>query len=154
MPAVPSHPEFPCSDWTTARVIDLVQRRFNKRPCRYQIEAAKAFYVGRDVIGCALTGAGKTLLFWIPLLMAQEDRHKKILFVVSPLNVLAKQNVETLTKVGISAVAVAVENATSSTFKVCDGCSMMPSNLPKSTGYRAGMLQSHSNKPRDPRHKQ
>lgn len=53
--------------------------------------------------------------------MAREDKLKKILFVVSPLNVLAKQNVDTLTEVGISAVAVAAENATSSTFKVIIG---------------------------------
>lgn len=99
--------------------MDLVQRRFNKRPCWYQVEAAKAFYAGRDVIGCASTGAGKTLSFWIPLLMAQEDNHtRKILFVISPLNVLAKQNVDSLVEVGISAIAVVAENATASTFKV------------------------------------
>ncbi|EKM75475.1 hypothetical protein AGABI1DRAFT_21298, partial [Agaricus bisporus var. burnettii JB137-S8] len=102
---------------TTDRITDLVQRRFKKRPCWYQIEVAKAFYAGRDVIGCAPTGAGKTLSFWIPLLMAQEENPGRILFVISPLNVLAAQNVATLLEVGISAVAVAAENATASTFK-------------------------------------
>jgi ATP-dependent helicase YprA (DUF1998 family) len=106
------------SAWTTERITELVLRRFDKRPCWYQLEAAKAFYAGRDVIGCAPTGAGKTLSFWIPLLMAQEEKAKKILFVISPLNVLAKQNVETLTKVGISAIALAAENATAHTFTV------------------------------------
>ncbi|XP_006462458.1 hypothetical protein AGABI2DRAFT_137143 [Agaricus bisporus var. bisporus H97] len=90
------------SEWTTERITNLVHQRFNKRPCWYQIEAAKAFYAGRDVIGCAPTGGGKTLSFWIPLLMAREDKLKKI-------------------EVGISAVAVAAENATSSTFKVIIG---------------------------------
>jgi superfamily II DNA helicase RecQ len=65
------------------------------------------------------TGAGKTLSFWIPLLMAQEEGMKKILFVVSPLNVLAKQNVNILTDAGISAVAIAAENATPAMFKAC-----------------------------------
>jgi hypothetical protein len=30
-------------------------------------------YAGKDVIGCAPTGTGKTLSFWIPLLMALEE---------------------------------------------------------------------------------
>ncbi|EKM74280.1 hypothetical protein AGABI1DRAFT_24096, partial [Agaricus bisporus var. burnettii JB137-S8] len=102
---------------TTDRITDLVRRRFKKRPCWYQIEVAKAFYAGQDVIGCAPTGAGKTLSFWIPLLMAQEENPGTILFVVSPLNVLAAQNVAILLEAGISAVAVAAENATTSTFK-------------------------------------
>jgi hypothetical protein len=50
--------------------------------------------------------------------MAQEEKVKKILFVLSPLNVLAKQNVEMLTKVGISVIALAAENATAHTFTV------------------------------------
>ncbi|XP_006463784.1 hypothetical protein AGABI2DRAFT_152855 [Agaricus bisporus var. bisporus H97] len=117
MPAVHSRAESSQSPWTTTHIVNLVQRRLQKRPCWYQIEAAKAFYAGRDVIGCAPTGAGKTLSFWMPLLMAQEDGLKKILFVVSPLNVLAKQNVDTLVEAGISAIAIAAENATSATFK-------------------------------------
>ncbi|EKM74971.1 hypothetical protein AGABI1DRAFT_132739 [Agaricus bisporus var. burnettii JB137-S8] len=49
--------------------------------------------------------------------MAQGEGMKKILFVVSPLNVLAKQNVDVLVDAGISAIAVAAENATPATFK-------------------------------------
>jgi superfamily II DNA or RNA helicase len=116
--ASPSHITASDSDWTNGEIENLVQARFGKRPCWYQLKVAKAFYHGRDVIGCAPTGAGKTLSFWIPLLMAQARGHKKLLFVISPLNVLAKQNVKTLVCVGISAVAVAAENATTATFKV------------------------------------
>lgn len=83
------------------------------------MEVAKAFFAGNDVIGCAPTGAGKTLSFWIPLLMAQEEGKKKILFVVSPLNVLAKQNVDVVSNLGIPAIAVSAENATPATFKAC-----------------------------------
>jgi superfamily II DNA helicase RecQ len=119
MPAASPQPPSQPSAWTNERIIDLVQRWLQKRPCWYQIEVAKAFFAGHDVIGCAPTGAGKTLSFWIPLLMAQEEGMKKILFVVSPLNVLAKQNVDILTDAGISAVAVAAENATPATFKAC-----------------------------------
>ncbi|XP_006458573.1 hypothetical protein AGABI2DRAFT_64836, partial [Agaricus bisporus var. bisporus H97] len=117
MPAASSSPDSISSTWKKDRIINLVQHRLEKRPCWYQIEVAKAFFSGRDVIGCAPTGAWKTLSFWIPLLMAQDEGQKKVLFVVSPLNVLAKQNVDILLKVGISAVAVSAENATIATFK-------------------------------------
>jgi superfamily II DNA/RNA helicase len=86
MPAVSSHPDSLCSNWTTARITDLVKRRFKKRPCWYQIEVVKAFYAGQDIIGCAPTGAGKTLSFWIPLLMAQEDGESISVFLLNPLS--------------------------------------------------------------------
>ena len=47
--------------------------------------------------------------------MALEDG---IDFVVTPLNLLAEQNVNSLAKVGISAIAVTRENASTQTFKV------------------------------------
>jgi superfamily II DNA/RNA helicase len=117
MPTVPSPHACASLTWTTERITELVLRRFNKRPCWYQIEAAKALYAGQDVIGCVPTGAGKTMSFWIPLLMAQEDKLNKILFIISPLNVLAKQNAEMLTKFGISAIAVTADNSMYSIMK-------------------------------------
>ena|ERR1700678_3918817 len=60
-------------EWTVQEIQNLVQGKFGKRPCWYQVKTALALYAGKDVIGCAPTGAGKTLSFWIPLLMAQED---------------------------------------------------------------------------------
>ena len=54
-------------------VQDLVQNRFRKRPCYFQIKVAQAVYAGKDVVACASTGAGKTLTFWIPILMALEE---------------------------------------------------------------------------------
>ncbi|KAJ3555014.1 hypothetical protein NP233_g12306 [Leucocoprinus birnbaumii] len=119
MPAVLSKPSL--NDWTDEKIIKLVLEKFLKRPCWYQIEVAKAVYAGKDVLGCAPTGAGKTLSFWIALLMAIQDGHKdKLLFVVSPLNVLAKQNVAVLLEAGISAIAVSAENATPETFKAIE----------------------------------
>jgi superfamily II DNA helicase RecQ len=82
------------------------------------VAAAKALHSGNDVLGCAPTGAGKTLSFWIPLVMTIEDGEDKLLFVVSPLNVLAKQNVDILLNAGISAIAVTAENANIRTFRV------------------------------------
>ena len=57
-------------------------------------------------------------MFWLPLLMALEDGHDKISFVVTPLNLLGKQNQHELEKVGLSAIAVSSENANDQTFKV------------------------------------
>ena len=76
-------------------------------------------YAGKDVIACAPTGAGKTLTFWIPILMALEDGEDKMSIVVTPLNLLGKQNKEALDAAGINGIAVSRHNATPETFKVC-----------------------------------
>ncbi|KAF8155084.1 hypothetical protein BJ912DRAFT_1013672, partial [Pholiota molesta] len=76
------------------KIRDLTQAKFGKRACWYQVKTALALYEGKHVIGCAPTGAGKTLSFWIPLLMALEDGKDKMSIVVTPLNLLGKQNVE------------------------------------------------------------
>ncbi|KAG6914774.1 hypothetical protein DXG01_015419 [Tephrocybe rancida] len=62
-------------------------------------------------------GAGKTLSFWIPLLMALEDGFDKMMFVVTPVNLLGKQNKALLEKAGLSAIAVSSKNANVQTFK-------------------------------------
>ena len=75
-------------------------------------------YAGKDVVACAPTGAGKTLTFWIPILMAPEDGKDKMSIVVTPLNLLRKQNKEALDKAGIKGIAVSCHNANPQTFKV------------------------------------
>lgn len=82
--------------WTIKEIRDLVQRVFKKRPCWFQIKVALVLHAGKDVVACAPTGAGKTLSFWIPLLMALEEGKDKMTFVVTPLNLLGKQNVDSL----------------------------------------------------------
>ena len=67
---------------------DLVQNRFRKRPCYFQIKVAQALYAEKDVVACAPIGAGKTLTFWIPILMALEEGKDKMSIVVTPLNLL------------------------------------------------------------------
>jgi hypothetical protein len=47
-----------------------------------------------------------------------EDREDKMVFVVTPLNLLGKQNVEVLHKAGLSVISVSSENANLVTFKV------------------------------------
>ena len=107
-------------EWTVQEIQNLVQGKFRKRPCWYQVKTALALYAGKDVIGCAPTGARKTLSFWIPLLMAREDgRDSDVMtIVVTPLNLLGKQNEALLEKVGISAIAVSMKNANTETWKV------------------------------------
>ena len=57
--------------WSYHRIRQVVENRFHKRPCRVQLQVAKALYERQnDVVAVAATGAGKTLSFWIPLLMA------------------------------------------------------------------------------------
>jgi ATP-dependent helicase YprA (DUF1998 family) len=92
--------------WSVNDVRQLVSRVFGKRPCWLQVQAALAVYGGNDVVVCAATGFGKTLTFWIPLLMALEEGRDKVSIVVTPLNLLGKQNVESLKNAGIRAVAV------------------------------------------------
>ena len=105
-------------EWTIKEIRDLVEKRFNKRPCWYQIKVALALRAGKDVITWTATGAGKTLSFWIALLMAMEEGEDKMIIVVTPLNLLGKQNVESLCHAGLHAIAVSSENANPTVYEV------------------------------------
>ena len=98
--------------WSDQRIRDLVQFKLKKRPCYFQIKVAQALYTGRDVVACAPTGAGKTLTFWIPILMALKEGKDVMSIVVTPLNLLGKQNKEALDKAGIKGIAISRCNAT------------------------------------------
>ena len=108
----------PTHGWTIQKIWDITEAKFGKRPCWFQIQTALAIYEGKDVVGCAPTGAGKTSSYWIPLLMALEDKKGKMSFVVTALNLLGKQNVKVLEVAGLPAVAVSKETANKKTFKV------------------------------------
>ncbi len=104
--------------WTIKKIRDLTMKKFGKRACWYQVKTALALYEKKDVIGCAPTGAGKTLSFWIPLLMALEDGEDKMSIVVTPLNLLGKQNVQALEEAQLPAISVSKDNASTKTFEV------------------------------------
>ncbi|KAH6908606.1 hypothetical protein BKA70DRAFT_1481875 [Coprinopsis sp. MPI-PUGE-AT-0042] len=70
---------------------------------------------GKDVVVGIRTGAGKTLSFWLPLTMALDEKEKNIMIVVTPLNLLGKQNEAELKKAGISAIAVSKQTANANT---------------------------------------
>ena len=63
----------------------------------------------------AVTGSGKTLTFWMPLLFYEGG----IQIVISPLNLLSKQNVDNLATNYINAIAVTAKNVNNQTFQVC-----------------------------------
>ncbi|KAF8168693.1 P-loop containing nucleoside triphosphate hydrolase protein [Pholiota molesta] len=117
MPPQATDAATPQRKWTVKEIRDLTQAKFGKRACWYQVQTALALYEGKHVIGCAPTGAGKTLSFWIPLLMALEDGQDKMSIVVTPLNLLGKQNVDVLQQANLPAIAVSKENVSTDTFK-------------------------------------
>ena len=85
------------------------------RPCLWQMRVVEALLRhDKDVVSIAATGSGKTLTFWMPLLF----RPGGIQIIITPLNILGKQNVDTLATLGISGIALSAENATAQNFKV------------------------------------
>jgi superfamily II DNA helicase RecQ len=78
----------------------------------------------KDIISIAATGAGKTLTFWMPLLFKKDG----IQVIITPLNILGKQNILSLEVIGISGITVTAKNATKWTFKV-RWCAMVQQDL-------------------------
>ena len=75
---------------------------FGCDPCRWQSLSCQASLGGdNDIINIAPTGAGKTLMFWMPLLFQKDG----IQIVVTPLDILGVQNEAELAKANISTVA-------------------------------------------------
>ena len=104
------------SPWVI-RTCNRVREVFGQhvRPCLWQVKVALATLKGdKHVVSIARTGSGKTLTFWMPLLLCYDG----IIIVVVPLNLLAKQNVDQLSRVGIPAIVITGETATDDNFKV------------------------------------
>lgn len=89
--------------------------KFGKRPCLWQMHICEAVLRGdRDVISIAGTGMGKTLTFWMPLLF----RPHGIQLIVTPLNILGQQNIQTLEQANIEAIFISAKTATECNFHV------------------------------------
>lgn len=100
---------------TWSEIRQRAQERFEVRPCLWQLKVAEALLKHeKDVVCMAGTGMGKTLGFWLPLLF----RPGGIQVVVTPLNMLGKQNVASLAKAGIRGIAINSETATAASFSV------------------------------------
>ncbi|KAF9222848.1 hypothetical protein BS17DRAFT_707147 [Gyrodon lividus] len=88
---------------------------FGVCPCPWQLKVTEALLKGdKDVLCTAGTGMGKTLGFWIPLLFRPDG----IQIVVTPLNLLGKQNATSLAKAGMPVIAINSEMVTPVNFQV------------------------------------
>ncbi|MGH7128508.1 MAG: DEAD/DEAH box helicase, partial [Planctomycetaceae bacterium] len=65
------------------------------RPTPVQVEAIPAGLAGRDVLGCAMTGSGKTAAFLLPILQRLRGRPRGVTraLVLTPTRELAAQTV-------------------------------------------------------------
>jgi len=71
-----STPTPPTHGWTIKRIRDITEAKFGKQPqCWCQVKTALAIYEGKDVVGCAPTGAGKTA-FHCPIFMTATKEFK------------------------------------------------------------------------------
>ncbi|KAF9219082.1 hypothetical protein BS17DRAFT_789990 [Gyrodon lividus] len=118
---------------TLPSIFDIRQRAeeiLGVRPCLWQLKVVEALLKrDQDVLCIAGTGMGKILTFWMPLLFRPDG----IQIVVTPLNMLGKQNATLLAKAGIQGIAVNSEMATPLTFQAISAFH-----------YRAGLhLSSH-----------
>lgn len=88
---------------------------FGRRPCIWQINLCRAILDGsQDIISIAGTGMGKTLTFWLLLLFRPDG----IQIVVTPLNILGQQNVDTLANAGVKGIFISAKTATKRNFEV------------------------------------
>ncbi|KAF7971229.1 hypothetical protein HWV62_21644 [Athelia sp. TMB] len=78
----------------------------------------------KDIIGRAPTGAGKTLSFFggLAIAMEEEPEEDHMIIIVSPLNLLSKQNVDILQVAGIRAISLTGENNNEMTFEEIELC--------------------------------
>ncbi|CAH8522060.1 unnamed protein product [Heterobilharzia americana] len=62
-------------------LIDLLKLRGIKKPTPIQMQGLPAVLSGRDMIGIAFTGSGKTMVFSIPIILFSMDQEQKIPFI-------------------------------------------------------------------------
>jgi superfamily II DNA helicase RecQ len=92
------------------------QEVFGIRPCLWQLKVVQAILQGdKDIVTIAGTGMGKTLTFWMPLLFRPSG---SVQIVVTPLNLIGRQNVLSLERVGIRAICIFGDSATAENFQV------------------------------------
>lgn len=62
-------------------ILDYLDNKGIKRPSLIQMQGLPAAFAGRDMIGIAFTGSGKTLTFTLPAVMQALDMESKLPFV-------------------------------------------------------------------------
>ncbi|EJK69601.1 hypothetical protein THAOC_09127, partial [Thalassiosira oceanica] len=88
-------------------IIDALTRKNVKRPTPIQMQGLPAALGGRDMVGIAFTGSGKTLSFSLPLVMAAVEEEARmplvpgegpVGIVLAPSRELARQTYEVVTE--------------------------------------------------------
>ncbi|KAI6002189.1 P-loop containing nucleoside triphosphate hydrolase protein [Pisolithus orientalis] len=99
---------------TLSNIATCTPEVFGIQPCQWQLQVVEAIMKGGcNVLCIAGTGMGKTLTFWMPLLFLPAG----IQIIITPLNLLGKQNVMSLVKAGIQAISISSEMATPANFQ-------------------------------------
>lgn len=84
-------------------ILNYLEAKGIKRPTPIQMQGLPAAFAGRDMIGIAFTGSGKTLTFTLPAVMASLEMEAKLPFVrgegpvgliICPSRELARQTYE------------------------------------------------------------
>lgn len=120
---------------------------FGFEPCLWQLKVSLASLRGdKHILSISRTGSGKTLTFWLPILLASDG----MIIVVVPLKLLGKQNLDQLTRAGISATIVTGETASDSIFNAsitirCNFKGLITLSL---TRYRIRHVPGGNHKPR------
>jgi superfamily II DNA helicase RecQ len=71
-----------------AEIKSIAEMKLGLSPCTWQLQSAHNQLKNKDVFTISLTGSGKTLTFWIPLLF----NNGGITIIITPLNILSKKN--------------------------------------------------------------
>ena len=106
--------------WSAPSLSDaqaVIQGAFGRRLCRWQYLLTDAVSKGKHAILDVGTGMGKTLAFFTLAYLAAKAQ-RKITIVVTPLNMLGKQNQDQLAAAGIPAIAISAATATELNFRV------------------------------------
>jgi ATP-dependent RNA helicase DDX41 len=88
-------------------ILDVLQSKNVKRPTPIQMQGITVALSGRDMVGIAFTGSGKTLSFSLPLIMAALEEEARMALVpgegpvgivLAPSRELARQTYEVVTE--------------------------------------------------------
>jgi ATP-dependent RNA helicase RhlE len=83
------------------KLLEILTRQKFTVPTPIQLQSIPAAIEGKDVMGIAQTGTGKTLAFGVPMIQAlAQSRGKKRGLIILPTRELAVQVSETLKKIG------------------------------------------------------
>ncbi|KAH9524736.1 DEAD (Asp-Glu-Ala-Asp) box polypeptide 41 [Bulinus truncatus] len=90
-------------------ILDLLKKKGIVTPTPIQIQGIPTVLSGRDMIGIAFTGSGKTLVFTLPIVMFCLEQEKKLPFmkkegpyglIICPSRELAKQTFDIIRQLG------------------------------------------------------